>query len=193
MTEEVEPHLRTLELLEKLIQEAELDGVKVLDPAPLSMSTGLSVAAVGAGLRRRPMPQTPFHEQVAERLAFLRETRRRPDGGKYTQGEIAEGADVTPQWVGELLKGRKQPSLELAARIEDLFKVPRGFLTATPSQALNRALEERLAHEQAQQLAGLREMKEKFQLRSVAFRGAPEKLAQMMDLLTEIVDEQRTS
>lgn len=190
MIDEGDPHLRSLRLLEELIGEADLDRDAVLDPVPLSMSTGLPVTAVRAGLARRPMPQTDFQRQVAQRLAFLRETRLRADGGQYTQAEIADGADVTPQWVGELLKGRKVPSLELASRIEDLFEVPRGFLTATPSQALGRALEERLAHEQARQLTGLRELKERFQLRSVAFRGAPETLAAMQDLLNLIVEDQ---
>ncbi|MFG2985634.1 helix-turn-helix transcriptional regulator [Streptomyces sp. NPDC048258] len=193
MTHEGDPHLKSLGLLEELIEEADLDWATVLDPEPLSMSTGLPVSVVRAGLTRRPMPQTDFQQQVAQRLAFLRETRLRPDGGQYTQAEIAEEAEVTPQWVGELLKGRKVPSLELASRIEDLFKVPRGFLTATPSQALNRALEERLAHEQAQQLTGLRELKERFQLRSIAFRGAPETLAAMQDLLNLILDDQPRS
>ncbi|OEJ22291.1 helix-turn-helix transcriptional regulator [Streptomyces subrutilus] len=190
MTDEGDPHLKSLGLLEQLVEEADLDWATVLDPVPLSMSTGLPVGVVRAGLTRRPMPQADFQQQVAERLAFLRETRLRPDGGQYSQGEIAAGADVTPQWVGELLKGRKVPSLELAARIEDLFKVPRGFLTATPSQALARALEEKLADEQARQLSGLRELKEKYKLRSVAFRGAPETLAAMQDLLNLIVDDQ---
>ncbi|MEU2453931.1 helix-turn-helix transcriptional regulator [Streptomyces sp. NPDC012765] len=194
MTDVGDPHLKSLALLEKLIEEADLDWAKVLDPVPLSMSTGLPVSVVVAGLTRRPMPQTAdFQQQVAQRLAFLRETRLRPDGSQYTKAEIAEGADVTPQWVGELLKGRKIPSLELASRIEDLFRVRRGFLTATPSQALAHALEEKLAHEQAQQLTDLRELKERFQLRSVAFRGAPETLAAMQDLLNLIVDEQKTS
>ncbi|MBT2449516.1 helix-turn-helix transcriptional regulator [Streptomyces sp. ISL-43] len=193
MIDEGDPHLKSLGLLEKLIEEADLDRAAVLDPVPLSMSTGLAVGVVRAGLTRRPMTQTNFQQQVAQRLAFLRETRLRADGGQYTQAEIADGSDVTPQWVGELLKGRKVPSLELASRIEDLFKVPRGFLTATPSQALNRALEEKLANEQARQLTGLRELKERFQLRSVAFRGAPETLAAMQDLLNLIVNEQPRS
>ncbi|MFC9816514.1 helix-turn-helix transcriptional regulator [Streptomyces virginiae] len=192
MTDEGAPHLKTLALLEQLIEEADLEWATVLDPRPLSMSTGLPVNVVWAGLTRRPMPQLKFHQQVAERLGFLRETRLRPDGGQYSQGEIADAAEVTPQWVGELLKGRKKPSLELAAVIEDFFKVPRGFLTATPSQALNRALEEKLALEQAQQLTDLRELKEKFKLRSVAFRGAPETIAAMQDLLNLIVDDQKT-
>ncbi|MFD5144854.1 helix-turn-helix transcriptional regulator [Streptomyces sp. NPDC058401] len=185
-----DPHLKSLRLLEELIAEADLDRRAVLDPVPLSLSTGLSPAVVRAGLARRRMPETEFQQQVAQRLAFLRATRLRADGVPYSQAEIAYGADVTPQWVGELLKGRKVPSLELAARIEDLFRVPRGFLTATPSQALGRALEEKLAYEQARQLTGLRELKERFQLRSVAFRGAPETLAAMQDLLNLIVEDQ---
>ncbi|MEV7521422.1 helix-turn-helix transcriptional regulator [Streptomyces sp. NPDC091371] len=191
MTDEGAPHLKSLGLLEELIEKADLDRAAVLDPAPLSLSTGLPVSVVRSGLSRGPLHETDFQEQVAQRLDFLRETRRRPDGLPYSQAEIADGAGVTPQWVGELLKGRKVPSLELAARIEDFFKVPRGFLTATPSQALNRALEEKLAGEQARQLVDLRELKERFQLRSIAFRGAPETLAKMRDLLDFIMNDQQ--
>ncbi|MFE2167697.1 helix-turn-helix transcriptional regulator [Streptomyces sp. NPDC059447] len=193
MTDEGAPHLKSLGLLEELIEKADLDRATVLDPTPLSLSTGLPESVVRAGLRRQTLYETDFQQQVAQRLDFLRETRRRPDGLQHSQAEIADGAGVTPQWVGELLKGRKVPSLELAARIEDFFKVPRGFLTATPSQALNRALEERLASEQARQLEDLRELKERYQLRSIAFRGAPETLAKMRDLLDFIMsdDEQQ--
>lgn len=190
MIDEVDPHLKSLRLLEELIEEADLDRSTVLDPVPLSLSTGLPVATVRVGLAGRPMPRTEFHLQVAQRLAFLRETRPRADGMRYTQAELADGADVTPQWVGELLKGRKVPSLELASRIEDLFEVDRGFLTATPSQALNRALEEKLAHEQARRIAGLREQQERFRHRSIAFSGAPETLAAMRDLLNLIIEDQ---
>ncbi|GGZ56092.1 helix-turn-helix transcriptional regulator [Streptomyces subrutilus] len=191
MTGEVDPHLKSLALLEELIEEAELDWDEVLDPGALSFSTGLAVAAVRAGLSRRELPQTGFQQQVAQRLEFLRATRPGPDGARRTKAEIAEGTGVTPQWVGELLKGRKVPKLEHAARIEDLFGVPRGFLTATPSQALDRALRERLEGEQARQLAGLRELKEKHRLRRVAFRGAPETLANMQALMDVILDEHR--
>ncbi|MFJ3206241.1 helix-turn-helix transcriptional regulator [Streptomyces sp. NPDC086989] len=185
------PHLNSLTLLEELIEEAELDWDKVLDAEAISWNTGLPVGVVRAGLSRRPLVEVDFLEQVVERLKFLRRTRLRRDGAPYTQTEIAEGAGVTPQWVGELLKGRAVPKLEHAARIEDFFQVPRGFLTATPSQALDRAFREKLETVQAQQLAGLKVLKERFELRKVAFRGAPETLAKMQALLEVILDDQQ--
>ncbi|KPI15383.1 helix-turn-helix domain protein [Actinobacteria bacterium OV450] len=184
-------HLNSLTLLEELIEEAELDWDKVLDAEVISWNTGLPVGVVRAGLSRRPLAEIDFLEQVVERLKFLRRTRLRRDGAPYTQTEIAEGAGVTPQWVGELLKGRAAPKLEHAARIEDFFQVPRGFLTATPSQALDRAFREKLETVQAQQLAGLKVLKERFELRKVAFRGAPETLAKMQALLEVILDDQQ--
>ncbi|MFB7982809.1 helix-turn-helix transcriptional regulator [Streptomyces vinaceus] len=185
------PHLQSLSLLEELIEEADLDWDKVLDAESISWDTGLPVAIVRAGLSRRPMAEIDFLEQVVERLKFLRRTRLRRDGAPYTQTEIAEGAGVTPQWVGELLKGRAVPKLEHAARIEDFFRVQRGFLTATPSQALDRAFREKLETVQAQQLAGLKVLKERYELRKVAFRGAPETLAKMQALLEVILDDQQ--
>ncbi|MER5932497.1 helix-turn-helix transcriptional regulator [Streptomyces sp. NPDC002054] len=188
MTDEGErhPHLKSLALLEELIDEAELDYDKVLDPGPLSWSTGLPVRVVRAGLSRRPMPEMNFMEQVAQRLEFLRTTRLQSDGSQFSRAEIGQAAGVTQQWIGEILNGRKIPKLEHAALIEDFFKVPRGFLTATPSQALDRALRERLEAEQAHSLAGL---KEKYRLRRVSFRGAPEKLAETLALMKALMDD----
>ncbi|MFD0374232.1 helix-turn-helix domain-containing protein [Streptomyces sp. NPDC127112] len=188
MTAEGEPHLKSLALLEELIDEAGLDWNTVLDPVPLSFSTGLAVNVVRAGLSRRPLPETDFQEQVAQRLGFLRRTRRNPDGSQISRSDIARAAGVTPQWIGEILNGRKTPRLEHAALIEDFFRVPRGFLTATPSQALDRALSEKLEAERTQSLAGL--LKERHRLRKVAFRGAPETLATMKALMELILDEE---
>ncbi|MEW1639872.1 helix-turn-helix transcriptional regulator [Streptomyces sp. NPDC093801] len=188
MIAEGEPHLKSLALLEELIEEASLDWNAVLDPASISFSTGLPVNVVRAGLSRRPLPEPDFQEQVAERLEFLRSTRRHPDGSHISRSDIARAAGVTPQWIGEILNRRKTPKLEHAALIEDFFGVPRGFLMATPSQALDRALSEKLETAQAQSLAEL--FKEKHQLRKVSFRGAPETLAKMKALMELILDEE---
>ncbi|MGG8410486.1 helix-turn-helix domain-containing protein [Streptomyces sp. 12297] len=180
------PHLTSLTLLKELIKEAGLNPAHVLDPAPLSWSTGLPEHVVKAGLGRRRLPDTDLTEQVAQRLEFLRRTRRRADGSQFTRAEIGHAAGVTQQWIGEILNGRKLPKLEHAALIEDFFHVPRGFLTATPSQALDRALREKLEVEQAHWVAGL---KEKYQLRTVAFRGPPERLAEKLAAMKALMDE----
>ncbi|MER6218807.1 MULTISPECIES: helix-turn-helix domain-containing protein [unclassified Streptomyces] len=183
-----EPHLKSLALLEELIEEAGLDWGTVLDPVPLSFGTGLPVNVVRAGLSRRPLPVADFQQQVAERLGFLRRTRRHPDGSHISRSDIARAAGVTPQWIGEILNGRKTPRLEHAALIEDFFRVPRGFLTATPSQALDRALSEKLEAERTRSLGEL--LRERHRLRKVAFRGAPETPARLRALLELILDEE---
>ncbi|MCX4539540.1 hypothetical protein [Streptomyces sp. NBC_01565] len=191
MTDEAGPHLTTLARLDELIEEAGLDRAEVLDPAPLALSTGLPVAVVVAGLHRRPLPAVSILEQVGQRLEFLRATRLRPDGRPYPLREIGDGAGLTSQWLGQIVKREKKPSLEHAARIEDFFRVPRGFLTATPAQALDRALRERLADEQSRLMAGFRRRN---QLGNVAFRGlrdaSPRTLAAVQALIDSIVTDQ---
>ncbi|MFI5979933.1 helix-turn-helix domain-containing protein [Streptomyces sp. NPDC051555] len=189
MTDEESPHLKSLALLEGLIEEAELDWAVTLDPEPLARSTGLPESVVVAGLHRRPLPESDFLQQVTQRLEFLRRTRLGPAGRPYTQAEIAHGAGLTPQWFGRFLRGEKAPSLEHAARIEDFFQVPRGFLTATPSQALDRALREKLEEEQSRQLAELQDFKRKNQLNGFALRGTSPKTRAVMQALIDSIEE----
>ncbi|MFE4208894.1 hypothetical protein ACFRSX_14135 [Streptomyces goshikiensis] len=190
MTDEADPHLATLARLDELIEDSGLDRSDVLDPARLSLSTGLPPEVVAAGLDRRPMAAVSFLEQVGQRLEFLRATRQRPDGRPYPLKEIADGAGLTSQWLGQIVKCEKKPSLEHAARIEDFFRVPRGFLTATPSQALDRALRARLADEQSRLMA---EFKSRNQLGGIAFRGlrdaSPRTLAAVQALIDSIATD----
>ncbi|WP_328775241.1 hypothetical protein OHU17_03945 [Streptomyces goshikiensis] len=190
MTDEADPHLATLARLDELIEDSGLDRSDVLDPARLSLSTGLPPEVVAAGLDRRPMAAVSFLEQVGQRLEFLRTTRLRPDGRPYPLKEIADGAGLTSQWLGQIVKCEKKPSLEHAARIEDFFRVPRGFLTATPSQALDRALRARLADEQSRLMA---EFKSRNQLGGIAFRGlrdaSPRTLAAVQALIDSIATD----
>ncbi|MBT1187447.1 hypothetical protein HET69_26480 [Streptomyces sp. CJ_13] len=190
MTDETDPHLATLARLDELIEDSGLDRSLVLDPAHLSLSTGLPPEVVAAGLDRRPMAPVSFLEQVGQRLEFLRATRLRPDGRPYPLKEIADGAGLTSQWLGQIVKCEKKPSLEHAARIEDFFRVPRGFLTATPSQALDRALRVRLADEQSRLMA---EFKSRNQLGGIAFRGlrdaSPRTLAAVQALIDSIATD----
>ncbi|MFG2972341.1 helix-turn-helix domain-containing protein [Streptomyces sp. NPDC048331] len=209
MTDEASPHLKSLARLHDLIEKADLDWSVALDPEPLALSTGLPLSVVTMGLHGREMPVLDLHRQVHQRLEFLRSHRPRPDGKPYSQKEIGDGAGLTPQWSGQLLNGGKKPSLEHAARIEDFFGVPRGFLTATPSQALDRALGERVAELQDVHMAALQQANEKLQadrdrqeallrradgnrVRAVSFRGSSSRVKRevLEELLASIVDEE---
>nr|WTA23940.1 helix-turn-helix transcriptional regulator [Streptomyces sp. NBC_00853] len=209
MTDEASPHLKSLARLQDLIVKADLDWAIVLDPGPLALSTGLPLSVVAMGLHGREMPLMDLHKQVHQRLAFLRSHRPRPDGKPYSQKEIGAGAGLTSQWSGQLLNGGKKPSLEHAARIEDFFGVPRGFLTATPSQALDRALSEKVAELQDAQVAALQHANERLmaerdrqeallqqcernRVKSISFRGPSSQVKRevLEELLASIADEE---
>ncbi|MFE1173942.1 helix-turn-helix domain-containing protein [Streptomyces sp. NPDC058773] len=94
-------------------------------------------------------------DSFQNRLVFLRETRRKPDGKMYTLDEIGAGAGISHGQVGYLLNGkRKSPGLDVTRKLEKFFEVEPGFFTATERQALYRALQS--THEQLTHLALLR-------------------------------------
>ena len=73
-------------------------------------------------------------------LLFLRETRLKPEGRRFTLDEIAVGAGISHGQVGYLLNGERKPGFTVLASLERFFDVSPGFFTATERQALHRAL-----------------------------------------------------
>lgn len=75
-----------------------------------------------------------------QRLVFLRDTRVKAGGKRYTLDEIAAGAGISHGQVGYLLSGERKPGFTVLAGLERFFAVPPGFFTATERQALYRSL-----------------------------------------------------
>src|SRR5262245_30583890 len=75
-------HTSLAELRERLEELTGQPGrlADVLDVAGLSYTTGVPVQTVTALLAGREVPETNLEDRVRQRLDFLRETRRRPDG-----------------------------------------------------------------------------------------------------------------
>jgi transcriptional regulator with XRE-family HTH domain len=141
-------------LAELLEQLGELTGrperlPEALDVADLSHRTGVPVGTVVDLLGGGRAPETCLAGRVRQRLDFIRETRRRPDGKRYSLDELARIAGTSRQWLSEWRKSG-MPSLEHADRLRRFFGLPAGFFTADEPEALYEALRPVLHSLQAQ-------------------------------------------
>ncbi|MER7182670.1 XRE family transcriptional regulator [Streptomyces hyaluromycini] len=131
---------------------------EVLDVADLSYRTGIPVGVVAELLAGGAAPEAGLAERVRQRLDFIRENRRRPDGKRYSLGELAAIAGTSRQWLSEWRKSGL-PSLEHTDRLRRFFGLPAGFFTADEPEALYEALQPVLQglEAQADPLSRLRE------------------------------------
>ncbi|MGW0880483.1 XRE family transcriptional regulator [Streptomyces sp. NPDC002671] len=112
---------------------------EVLDVSDLSHRTGIPVGVVVALLSGGRAPEACLAERVRQRLDFIRETRRRPDGKRYSLDELARIAGTSRQWLSEWRKSG-MPGLEHTDRLRRYFGLPAGFFTADEPEALCEAL-----------------------------------------------------
>ncbi|MFF0592126.1 XRE family transcriptional regulator [Streptomyces antibioticus] len=113
---------------------------EALDVGDLSYRTGIPAGTVAALLAGEDVPETALGARVRQRLDFVRETRRRPDGKRYSLDELARIAGTSRQWLSEW-RTHGLPSLEHADRIRRHFDLPAGFFTADDAEALHAALQ----------------------------------------------------
>ncbi|MFM9367251.1 helix-turn-helix domain-containing protein [Streptomyces sp. Da 82-17] len=128
---------------------------EVFRPQRLSAESGVPVAVVEELLAGRTAGEADLQARFLQRFALLRKTRLKPDGRRYTQQEIADGAGMSRQQAGALINGDRRPTMEHCAAIQRFFKVHAGFLTAEDADALTGALrrvEEELRQRQALRL-----------------------------------------
>jgi hypothetical protein len=109
-----------------------VDPTEVFDVARLSVSSGVPEDVVKGLLHGRPEGEPDLQARFLQRFDLLRRTRLKPNGRRYTQQEIADGAGMSRQQAGALING---------AAIQRFFGVHAGFLTAEDSDALSFALQ----------------------------------------------------
>ncbi|MFF9085175.1 XRE family transcriptional regulator [Streptomyces sp. NPDC014991] len=112
---------------------------EVLDVTGLSYRTGIPAGTVVELLHGGQVSEPCLAQRVRQRLDFIRETRRRPDGKRYSLDELARIAGTSRQWLSEWRKSG-MPSLEHADRLRRFFCLPAGFFTADEPEALHEAL-----------------------------------------------------
>ncbi|MEU0474134.1 helix-turn-helix domain-containing protein [Streptomyces olivaceus] len=108
----------------------------VFDVGCLSSASGVPESVVGALLGGRPAGEPDVQARFVQRLDLLRRTRLKPNGRKYTQQEIADGAGMSRQQAGALINGDRRPTMEHCDAIQRFFRVHAGFLTAEDTEAL---------------------------------------------------------
>lgn len=111
-----------------------------LDIDAVTHATGIAQHKVEAVLRGEDLDPAELDAPLPERLAFLRETRRRDDGERYTYDQLAERAHVSKALISALFSGARNPGVPVAGALEDFFGVEPRFLTLSGRRALARAL-----------------------------------------------------
>jgi transcriptional regulator with XRE-family HTH domain len=82
--------------------------------------------------RRRPGPEPLWREVLGERLRALRRQRRR------TLSETAAHAGISPQYLSEIERGRKEPSSEMIAAVAGALGTTLVDLTSQVTEDLRR-------------------------------------------------------
>ena len=178
---------------------------EVFDTGRLSAASGVPEPVVRALLSGRPAGEPDVQARFLQRLDLLRRTRLKPNGRKYTQQEIADGAGMSRQQAGALINGDRRPTMEHCDAIQRFFRVHAGFLTAEDPEALAGALQ-RTEQELLQQLADserraaqaaedpLERLLQDHGVRGIAWRAAQlptdqhrDKVAEWLDMLLESV------
>ncbi|MEU3250618.1 helix-turn-helix transcriptional regulator [Streptomyces sp. NPDC006997] len=179
---------------------------EVFDIDRLSVACGVPESVVGELLGGRPAGEPDVQARFLQRLDLLRRTRLKPNGRKYTQQEIADGAGMSRQQAGALINGDRRPTMEHCDAIQRFFRVHAGFLTAEDPEALAGALQ-RTEQELLQQLADrerraaaaeagdpLERLLQDHGVRGIAWRAAQlptdqhrDKVAEWLDMLLESV------
>lgn len=178
---------------------------EVFHTGRLSAASGVPESVVKALLSGQSAGEPDLQARFLQRLDLLRRTRLKPNGRKYTQQEIADGAGMSRQQAGALINGDRRPTMEHCDAIQRFFRVHAGFLTAEDPEALTGALQtceqellQKLADRQrvAARAADdpLERLLQNHGVRGIAWRAAQlpsdqhrDKVAEWLDMLLESV------
>ncbi|WP_458246564.1 helix-turn-helix domain-containing protein [Streptomyces sp. MAI_2237] len=174
---------------------------EIFDTRRLSAASGVPEPVVRALLGGRPAGEPDVQARFLQRLDLLRRTRLKPNGRRYTQQEIADGAGMSRQQAGALINGDRRPTMEHCDAIQRFFRVHAGFLTAEDPEALTTALQsteqdllQRLAERDEAGTAAdpLEKLLQDHGVRGIAWRAAQlptdqhrDKVAEWLDMLLE--------
>ncbi|GGV52603.1 helix-turn-helix domain-containing protein [Streptomyces griseoflavus] len=183
---------------------------EVFDVGRLSVASGVPEPVVKALLGGRSAGEPDVQARFLQRLDLLRRTRLKPNGRKYTQQEIADGAGMSRQQAGALINGDRRPTMEHCDAIQRFFRVHAGFLTAEDPEALTSALQhteqellQKLADREREAAAGtddpLERLLQDHGVRGIAWRAAQlptdqhrDKVAEWLDMLLESVQRPKS-
>ncbi|MEV5047528.1 helix-turn-helix transcriptional regulator [Streptomyces griseoincarnatus] len=181
---------------------------EVFEVGRLSVASGVPEPVVKALLSGQPAGEPDVQARFLQRLDLLRRTRLKPNGRKYTQQEIADGAGMSRQQAGALINGDRRPTMEHCDALQRFFRVHAGFLTAEDPEALASALQhteqellQKLAERESDTAADdpLERLLQDHGVRGIAWRAAQlptdqhrDKVAEWLDMLLESVQRPKS-
>ncbi|NUK03390.1 helix-turn-helix transcriptional regulator [Streptomyces lunaelactis] len=181
----------------ELVGKLGLSHGEIFDADQLSEASGVPADVVGALLDGHPAGEPDLQTRFLQRFDLLRSTRLKPNGRRYTQQEIADGAGMSRQQAGALINGDRRPTMEHCDAIQRFFDVHAGFLTADDADALNGALqrtEQKLLHDYTGESDPLERLLQDHGVRGIAWRAAQlptdkhrDKVTEWLDMLLESV------
>lgn len=193
-----------------LADRLDVPHAEVFDIGRLSAASGVPEPVVKSLLGGRPAGEPDVQARFLQRLDLLRRTRLKPNGRKYTQQEIADGAGMSRQQAGALINGDRRPTMEHCDAIQRFFRVHAGFLTAEDPEALTSALQhteqellQKLADREREAAAladdPLERLLQDHGVRGIAWRAAQlptdqhrDKVAEWLDMLLESVQRPKS-
>ncbi|MEU1278167.1 helix-turn-helix transcriptional regulator [Streptomyces sp. NPDC005805] len=185
----------TVARIADLADKLGISHVAVFDVDLLSEASGVPADVVRELLDGRQAGEPDLQARFLQRFDLLRRTRLKPNGRRYTQQEIADGAGMSRQQAGALINGDRRPTMEHCAAIQRFFQVHAGFLTADDADALDGALrrtEQGLLQDFAGESDPLERLLQDHGVRGIAWRAAQlptdkhrDKVTEWLDLLLE--------
>lgn len=143
------PLSETLDRLEALLKEQELDRGDALKVDELAFATALPKETVQALLDRKPVPEDTLEDRVCARIAALAASYIDTTGKRAAdvRREVAAAMGRSPEWARQLLAGQSMPNLPNFLALRSYFEqalnldIDEAFFTAPADEALNRALQ----------------------------------------------------
>ena len=132
-----------------------------------------------AGTAESPKAQGTEPGELARRVQWLFETKRRPDGKRYSQRDVARTGSLSPTTVSRICSGENpNPSMEILGAFAKTFGVPFQYFDLTESA------------EQAERRARLDQALETSGIEGIALRSMDLK-PESLELITNMLDRVR--
>lgn len=187
----------TLQRLEELLTEKQLNRESVLDVTKLARQAVLRDAEVqallaGLSLADDGSPDEVVKRRVRERLPRVYQTYLETERVSFADGirTIAARLEISEMWARQLVKGAKVPSVGHLSALARFFKIDERYFTGTPADNLNRALQPLLnSLESGDPVA---ELMSEYGLAGLSFRGlAPERRAMLAGMIKAVMEQEK--
>ncbi|WP_405968911.1 helix-turn-helix domain-containing protein (plasmid) [Streptomyces sp. NBC_00015] len=109
--------------------------------AHIEATTAIPADVVARLFAGEAVPSEDLELSFQERLQFLRRTRLREDGKSYSGEQLARHLGISKPTMTAVLRGDRNPNLDVNTGLERFFNVAPGFFTMRGEEALIKALE----------------------------------------------------